>query len=44
MHPVEGAALAFDAEVPTAGDYRLYLDFQHDGKVHTAEFTGGDRS
>ena len=25
--------------MPTAGAYRLFLDFQHDGKVRTAEFT-----
>ncbi|MCW2864456.1 MAG: hypothetical protein JWP48_6164 [Actinoallomurus sp.] len=36
-----GPAITFYAEVPTAGTYRLYLDFQHDGKVHTAEFTNG---
>ena len=26
------------AEAPTAGRYLLYLDFQVEGKVHTAEF------
>jgi len=25
--------------VPSAGTYRLYLDFQHNGVVRTAEFT-----
>jgi hypothetical protein len=25
--------------VPSGGAYRLYLDFQHAGRVHTAEFT-----
>ncbi|GIF10142.1 hypothetical protein [Actinoplanes teichomyceticus] len=34
-----GPAIAFHAEVPSAGAYRLYLDFQHGGKVRTAEFT-----
>jgi hypothetical protein len=34
-----GPAITFYAEVPSAGTYRLYLDFQHDDKVHTAEFT-----
>jgi hypothetical protein len=29
----------FHVEVPSAGTYRLYLDFQHDGVVRTAEFT-----
>ncbi|RAK42291.1 hypothetical protein B0I29_102116 [Actinoplanes lutulentus] len=39
VHPTDPESLAFHAEVPSAGVYRLYLDFQHDGKVHTAEFT-----
>jgi len=34
-----GPAIAFGADVPSAGTYRLYLNFQHDGTVHTAEFT-----
>ncbi|WP_433460180.1 hypothetical protein [Micromonospora sp. CA-248212] len=34
-----GPAVTFHAEVPSAGAYRLYLDFQHGGQVHTAEFT-----
>jgi hypothetical protein len=34
-----GPAVTFHAEVPSAGVYRLYLDFQHGGRVHTAEFT-----
>jgi hypothetical protein len=34
-----GPEVAFHAEVPSAGAYRLYLDFQHAGRVHTAEFT-----
>ncbi len=34
-----GPAVTFLAEVPSAGSYRLYLDFQHGGRVHTAEFT-----
>ncbi|GIE36260.1 hypothetical protein Ait01nite_093050 [Actinoplanes italicus] len=34
-----GPDVAFHAEVPSPGAYRLYLDFQHDGKVRTAEFT-----
>jgi hypothetical protein len=36
---VGGPGIAFHAEVPTPGRYRLYLQFQHDGAVHTAEFT-----
>ncbi|HLL68286.1 MAG TPA: hypothetical protein VK453_21605 [Micromonosporaceae bacterium] len=34
-----GPQVIFHAEVPSAGAYRLYLDFQHAGRVHTAEFT-----
>jgi hypothetical protein len=34
-----GPEIEFVAEVPTAGSYRLFLDFQHDGAVRTAEFT-----
>jgi hypothetical protein len=34
-----GPQITFFAEVPTAGDYRLFLDFQHAGVVRTAEFT-----
>ncbi|TCP53970.1 hypothetical protein EV191_10310 [Tamaricihabitans halophyticus] len=40
VHPDESAAgLSFEAEVPSGGMYRLFLDFKHDGKVRTAEFT-----
>ena len=34
-----GPAITFFVEVPSEGTYRLYLDFQHAGKVRTAEFT-----
>ncbi|PTA48213.1 hypothetical protein [Micromonospora sp. RP3T] len=34
-----GPAVTFAAEVPSAGAYRLYLDFRHGDAVHTAEFT-----
>ncbi|MDL4816811.1 hypothetical protein [Actinomadura opuntiae] len=34
-----GPDVTFYAEVPSSGVYRLYLDFQHGGKVRTAEFT-----
>ncbi|MBO2449365.1 hypothetical protein J4573_19850 [Actinomadura barringtoniae] len=34
-----GPDITFYAEVPSSGAYRLYLDFQHAGKVRTAEFT-----
>ncbi|WP_153503294.1 heavy-metal-associated domain-containing protein [Cumulibacter manganitolerans] len=33
-----GPQIAFTAEPPTAGRYLLYLDFQVDGQVHTAQF------
>ncbi|CAM3222127.1 Heavy metal-binding domain-containing protein [Prescottella defluvii] len=40
-----GPEIGFMAEAPTAGRYLLYLDFQVDGEVHTAEFVldAGDR-
>ncbi|MEV5573492.1 hypothetical protein AB0L06_25905 [Spirillospora sp. NPDC052269] len=34
-----GPDITFDADVPSAGTYRLYLDFSHGGTVRTAEFT-----
>ncbi len=34
-----GPGITFYATAPSTGDYRLYLDFQHDGVVRTAEFT-----
>ncbi|MEU0514723.1 MULTISPECIES: hypothetical protein [unclassified Amycolatopsis] len=34
-----GPGVTFHAEVPSAGTYRLFLDFQHAGQVRTAEFT-----
>jgi len=34
-----GPGITFYANVPSVGDYRLFLDFQHDGVVRTAEFT-----
>ena len=41
VHPIEGdgADVRFAAELPTPGRYRLFLDFAHDGAVHTAAFT-----
>ncbi|TDQ00944.1 hypothetical protein [Labedaea rhizosphaerae] len=43
VHPQEsttaGPEVKFMTEVPTPGRYRLYLDFQHHGTVHTAQFT-----
>ncbi|MBM0239502.1 hypothetical protein JNW88_24395 [Micromonospora sp. ATA32] len=34
-----GPGVTFFAEVPSAGTYRLFLDFRHGDAVHTAEFT-----
>ncbi len=34
-----GPDISFMAVAPTAGTYRLFLDFQHEGVVRTAEFT-----
>jgi len=43
VHPEEseGAAdkIVFEATFPTAGRYRLYLQFRHEGVVRTVEFT-----
>ncbi|GAA2340328.1 hypothetical protein [Dactylosporangium salmoneum] len=38
-HTAAGPQITFFAEVPSAGAYRLFLDFQHGGTVRTAEFT-----
>lgn len=34
-----GPEVSFHAQAPSDGKYRLYLDFSHNGSVHTAEFT-----
>jgi hypothetical protein len=42
VHPGDDASsdsVPFMTEFPSAGRYRLYLQFKHDGRVHTAEFT-----
>lgn len=42
VHPEEGGpgpAVSFAATAPSAGTYRLFLDFRHGGTVHTAAFT-----
>jgi hypothetical protein len=38
VHPDEDS-VKFMAEFPTAGRYRLFLQFKTDGRVHTAAFT-----
>lgn len=34
-----GPVVAFHAQVPGPGTYRLFLDFKHEDAVRTAEFT-----
>ena len=38
VHP-SGDGVEFETELDKAGRYRLYLQFKHAGRVHTAEFT-----
>jgi hypothetical protein len=37
-HP-DGASPGFHVEYPTAGNYRVFVQFRHRGRVHTAAFT-----
>jgi hypothetical protein len=37
-HP-DGTAPAFHVEYPTAGNYRVFVQFRHRGRIHTAAFT-----
>ncbi|MET0602025.1 MAG: hypothetical protein ABW167_08565 [Baekduia sp.] len=43
VHPLKGGAedgrIAFAATYPSAGRYRLFLQFRHAGRVHTAALT-----
>ncbi|HYI99883.1 MAG TPA: hypothetical protein VEX36_09460 [Thermoleophilaceae bacterium] len=40
VHPeAHGEAVSFMTELPSEGRYRLYLQFKHEGRVHTAELT-----
>ena len=41
VHPLGGAAhaITFAVQLPSAGRYRLFLDFKHGGVVRTASFT-----
>ncbi|MEU6375579.1 hypothetical protein [Streptomyces sp. NPDC046909] len=34
-----GPGISFTATAPSEGSYRLFLDFKHEGQVHTAAFT-----
>ena len=38
VHPMDDS-VRFAATFPTEGRYRLYLQFQHEGRVHTVAFT-----
>ena len=39
VHPTEGHGVEFETELDPDSRYRLYLQFKHEGKIHTAEFT-----
>jgi hypothetical protein len=39
VHPAAGDSVRFAATFPTAGRYRLFLQFKHEGRVRTAAFT-----
>ena len=42
VHPSGGPSrdgIRFETEFPTAGSYRLFLQFKHAGEIHTAAFT-----
>ncbi len=39
VHPTDEQSVEFGATFPTAGRYRLFLQFQHEGRVQTAAFT-----
>jgi hypothetical protein len=34
-----GGAVAFETAFPSGGRYRLFFQFKHEGRVHTAAFT-----
>jgi hypothetical protein len=37
--PTPGDHITFMTELPSAGSYRLFLQFKHDNKIHTVAFT-----
>ena len=39
VHPTDDRGPAFGATFPTAGRYRLFLQFKHEGRIHTVAFT-----
>jgi hypothetical protein len=38
VHPT-GEGVTFEATFPSEGRYRLFLQFQHEGRVQTVAFT-----
>ena len=38
-HGGGGEGIRFETEFPSANTYRLFLQFKHEGRVHTAAFT-----
>ncbi len=39
VHPADGGGARFETTLPTAGRYRLFLQFKHEGRVQTVAFT-----
>jgi hypothetical protein len=39
VHPIADDSVRFAATLPTAGRYRLFLQFKHEGRVQTVAFT-----
>jgi hypothetical protein len=39
VHPTEEHGVEFETSLERGSRYHLYLQFKHDGRVHTAEFT-----
>ena len=39
VHPTDDHAAEFEATLPTSGKYRLFLQFQHNGRVQTVAYT-----
>jgi hypothetical protein len=39
VHPNGHDSVSFETTFPTPGRYRLFLQFKHEGKVHTVAFT-----
>ncbi len=39
VHPSDEQSVAFSATFPTSGRYRLFLQFQHEGRIQTVAFT-----